>query len=165
MDSLFYEYKYLKYKIKYLKYKTMIGGELNCECIIKDGDKEIKGKKCSCSINEDPKLTPEGLKKFKKIKQQIEELEKKIKRYKHDKKVVMNTAKYKLPDFDDEDEDEQNRKGEMIKKKEEGDEIRKEDKEEIEKRKEERKKKEEERKKKKEEDEMKKKEDKEMKKG
>jgi hypothetical protein len=104
MDSSLYEYKYLKYKIKYLQYKIMIGGELKCECVIKEGDKEIKDKKCSCNIDEDPKLNSEGLKKYKKIKQQIEKLEKEIKKYKHDKKMIINNTKYKLLDYDDEEE-------------------------------------------------------------
>lgn len=104
MDSSLFEYKYLKYKIKYLKYKTMIGGELKCECVIKDGGKEMKDKKCSCNIDEDPKLNPEGLKKYKKIKQQIEKLEKEIKQHKHAKRMIINNIKYKLLDYDDDEE-------------------------------------------------------------
>jgi len=75
MDSN--HYKYLKYKIKYLKLKLMVGGQLICDCSLKDeSGVKITDKKCECRITDDPNfLTIKGRKNYFKIESQIKKLE------------------------------------------------------------------------------------------
>jgi hypothetical protein len=77
MNSNLYEYKYLKYKIKYLKLKLMVGGQLICDCSLKDeSGVKITDKKCECRITDDPNfLTINSRKDFLKIEGQIKKLE------------------------------------------------------------------------------------------
>jgi hypothetical protein len=78
MNSNLYEYKYFKYKIKYLKLKLMVGGQLICDCSLKDEATGVKitDKKCECRITDDPKfLTIKSQKDYIKIETQIKNLE------------------------------------------------------------------------------------------